>query len=152
MVPAETLHEVTPVASRQTLSACILALAALGLAVGCGKPSAPPEQFVGTWIAAPPGAKELKPGASPTLTLLSDGTGFYIEYPDPHARNVSWVPRADKLILADRDGTGSTTFSYRFNGRDELVMVMNQREATFRRYIGPKPQPPRAAGKPPTTR
>ena len=26
------------------------ALAALCLAAGCGKPSAPPQQFVGTWI------------------------------------------------------------------------------------------------------
>ena len=103
------------------------------LAAGCGKPSAPPEQFIGTWISAPKGER-LRLGAFPTLTLAPDGTGNYTQYPDPHVRGVSWVLRGDKLVLADRDGSGSVTYSYRFNSRDELVIVMEGGESVFKRY------------------
>jgi hypothetical protein len=113
-------------------------LAALVLAPGCAKPSAPPEQFVGTWIVPLRPSGELRPGAAPTLTLAPDGTGIYTEYPDPHPMDVSWVLRGSKLVLANRDGSGSMTYTYRFKGKDELVMVMEGGEVTFKRYTGPK--------------
>ena len=108
-------------------------LGAVCFAAGCAKPSAPPEQFIGTWIAGPLDA-DLKLGTYPTLTLASDGTGVYTEYPAPHPLSVSWVLRADKLVLAGRDGSGSMTYSYRFNSKDELVIIMEGGEVTFRRY------------------
>ena len=120
-------------------SSCLRAAFAFGplvavcLAAGCAKPSAPAEQFIATWIAAPPGA-DLKPGTYPTLTLASDGTGVYTEYPVPHPINVNWVLRGDKLVMANRDGSGSMTYSYRFNNKDELVIIMEGREVKFRRY------------------
>jgi hypothetical protein len=127
------------------------ALSAVWLAAGCGKPSAPPAQFIGTWIAPPPGA-ELKPGAYPTLTLAPDGTGVYTPYPAPHPIDVNWVLKADKLVMANRDGSGSTTCSYRFNNKDELVIVTEGGEVTYRRYSGEEAAAtPRAAAPSPTT-
>lgn len=121
-----------------TRSVVVGLLAVLALGAGCAKPSAPAEQFVGTWIAPLPGKGELRPGASPTLTLAADGTGLFTQYPDPHTQNVSWVLRGDKLLLADRDGSGSTTYRYRFKGRDELVLIMEAGEVSLKRYTGAK--------------
>jgi len=120
------------------------ALAALCLAAGCGKPSAPPQQFVGTWIVPLRPSGELRPGAAPTLTLAPDGTGIYTEYPDPHPQSVSWALRADKLVLGNRDGSGSNTYTYRFKGPDELVLVMPGGEVAFKRYTEPKSRGPSA--------
>jgi len=130
-----------------------VALAALCLAAGCGKPSAPAQQFVGTWIVPLRPSGELRPGAAPTLTLAPDGTGIYTEYPDPHPQSVSWVLRGDKLVLASRDGSGSNTYSYRFKGPDELVMVMPGGEVAFKRYTeaksrGPETRNPRPGPRP----
>jgi len=123
-------------AARSSCLRAVLAFGVLGavcFAGGCAKPSAPAEQFIGTWIAAPAEA-DLKPGTYPTLTLASDGTGVYTEYPVPHPISVNWVLRGDKLVMANRDGSGSMTYSYRFNNKDELVIIMDEREVTFRRY------------------
>ncbi|MFB3880767.1 MAG: hypothetical protein ACE149_05860 [Armatimonadota bacterium] len=117
---------------------CCLVCAALSIAAGCAKPSAPPEQFVGTWIVPLKPSGELRPGAAPTLTLAPDGTGIYTEYPDPHPMNVSWVLRGSKLVLANRDGSGSMTYGYRFKGKDELVLAMPGGEVSFKRHTGQK--------------
>ncbi len=121
----------------------VLTLAPTVLAVvlaGCAKPPVPATQFIGTWILPEPGTGKLKPGASATLILRPDGTGELIPYPDPHGRDFTWLLRADKMITTDRDGSESKTYGYRFNSRDELVLVMEGGvEASFRRYTGSPP-------------
>jgi hypothetical protein len=66
--------------------------------------------------------------------------------------NMSWVLKADKLIMADRDGSGSMTYSYRFNNKDELVIIMEGHEVAFRRYTGEKAAAKPEAAKPSPTR
>ena len=119
-------------------------LAALALVAGCGKPrpAVPPAQFVGTWMAPPPGTKELKPGTYPTLTLNPDGTGLYTQYPDPHPQNISWVIRSGRFVMADRDGSGSTTYAFSFNGPDELTLAIEGGKSTFTRYKEGQEQAP----------
>jgi hypothetical protein len=129
------------------------ALAALAMAAGCAKPSAPPEQFVGTWVAPPPGDAP-KLGAYPTLTLAADGTGVYTPYPAPHPVNLNWVLKGDKLVTTHRDGSGTATYSYRFTSRDELVVTGEEGNVTtFQRYGGREEAAakPKAAAPSPTT-
>jgi hypothetical protein len=142
------------VTQRSWLWRCLVCggLLALSSAAGCGKPSAPAQQFVGTWIVPLRPSGELRPGAAPTLTLAPDGTGIYTEYPDPHPQSVSWVLRGDKLVLANRDGSGSNTYSYRFKGPDELVLVMPGGEVAFKRYTGTKSRGPETRNPRPGTR
>lgn len=131
---------------KRTTSIWLYALAAVlvsGIAAGgCAKPkpAVPPTQFIGTWISAPPGTKVLKTGTWPTLTFAADGTGIYTMYPDPHSTEVSWVVRRGKLVMTNRDGSGSNTYSYRFEGSDKLILVMEGGEVSFTRYKAPAPE------------
>jgi hypothetical protein len=102
--------------------------------VGCAQPTAPPEQFVGTWVGDY-GEEGPRGGVyGEKLSLRGDGKGSHRQPWDPHEQSIMWVLRGDKFIMTPRSGGTSMTWQYRFDGPDRLVLVGDDgREARLRR-------------------
>ncbi len=114
-------------------------LALLVLSVGCGGgPKEDPAKFVGDWdryyeegIPRPPYPE--------ILLLRGDGTAAREGGYDPHREKFSWMLYRGKLVLTPRDGTRRSSFDYRFNGPDELILTMEGNDLAFRRAEPPAP-------------
>jgi hypothetical protein len=111
--------------------AALLAVLAMPVVGGCGKPGVPAEQFVGTWRQMSEDGSV--PSDSPTLVLRSDATGTMDDPPNPRPKSIIWVVRGEKLVLTPRDGGSRLNSRYRFEGPDQLSLSTEYGEFTYER-------------------
>ena len=109
-------------------------LGAVLLGAGCAGPREDPERFIGTWNRKIEG-EVVPPGTlgSLTLELRPDGSALRCMDQDPHADDLVWYLRGDKLVLAARGGGPAQTLDFQFNAPDELVVTSEDGEVILGR-------------------
>lgn len=118
----------------------VLLAALLPLPTGCGGPKQDPAQFVGAWDRYY-GEDVPLPSYPETLKLRGDGTAVKKGGPSPHAEELRWTLYRDKFVLTPRGGGSKTTYDYRFDGPDELILILEGNDIPFRRAQEPAPSP-----------
>ncbi len=127
----------------------VLLAALLLLPAGCGEPKQDPAQFVGTWDRYY-GEDAPLPSYPETLKFRGDGTAVKKGGPSPHAEELIWTLYRDRLVLTPRGGVTRTTYDYRFNGPDELILIIEGNDVPFRRAqeSAPSPEPEQPPAEP----
>ncbi len=99
------------------------------LLCGCAKTKEDPARFVGVW------EEVVKEGVlfKTRIELRGNGQGFRTNLPDPHAEELAWYLKGNKLVLAPKDATKPTQYDFRFNSPDELVLMLDGKEAVLQR-------------------
>ncbi len=109
-----------------TLAALALVLAGLVLAGCARKPAHSPSEFVGKW-AKPAPSNELM------IQLNSDGTGTSKLNWYPHDQVIRWTLVSNEVVFSSMDGSGTDRYTYRFDGPDKLVLVVDGKDQTFQK-------------------
>ncbi len=127
----------------------VLLAALLLLPAGCGAPKQDAAQFVGTWDRYY-GEDMPLPSYPETLKFRGDGTAVRKGGPSPHAEELTWTLYRDNLVLTPRGGATKTTWDYRFDGPDELILIFEGNEIPFRRAqeSAPSPEPEQPPAEP----